>query len=319
MNEKLSEQINEIFFNNKGRLRSGWRVLFFIITLMFIASILSELSLYVLRFLPEWLDISGGLIARIFESSLGLFLAIFLGWLCGRLFEDLPFRALGAWFTKFWFKDFVLGCLIGIASITLAVSFAIAFGGLRFQFNQSAGISAIQVTLLFSFIVFFIGAAFEEALVRGYIFQTFVRADLAWVAILITSSIFAFGHITNPNAEVFSTINTALAGIWLGIAYLKTRTLWFAFGIHLGWNWFQGSILGIEVSGLTDLSNAPLLTEIDRGPNWISGGDYGIEGGIACTIALIASTIIIWYLPFLKPTEEMLELTSKEKSVNEEV
>lgn len=303
--------MNNIFFNDKGRLRSGWRFTFFIIVFIISMSIFSRAASTFFRNLPIGYDVNT-LTARIFESGIGLFITIFLGWFCGKIFEDLPFRALGTWFTKFWFKDFMLGCLIGLASITFAVLFAMIFGGLRFQFNAEAGMTAIYLTLGISLIVYFFGAAFEEAVVRGYIFQTLVRANLAWLAIILTSAFFALGHLANPNAEVFSSINTALAGVWLGIAYLKTRTLWLPFGVHLGWNWFQGSIYGIEVSGLTDLSTAPLLREIDKGPSWITGGDYGIEGGIACTVALILSTLLIRYLPILKPTEEMLALTSKE-------
>jgi hypothetical protein len=89
--------------------------------------------------------------------------------------------------------------------------------------------------------------------------------------------------------------------------------LWLATGIHFAWNWFQGAFFGVEVSGLTDLAQTPLFTEIDSKTNFITGGNYGLEGGIACTIALIISTIGIWYFPLLKPTEDMLELTSKEK------
>lgn len=310
--------MNDIFFDQNGHLRSGWRFAFFIIAFIFAVGIASPLISSLFQLLPNGFE-ENSLLARVFESLTGLSIAIFLGWLFGKIFENLPFRALGTWFTKFWFKDLILGLLIGLASITFAVLLAMIFGGLRFQFNENAGMSAIQVTLGTSLIVFIFGAAFEEVLIRGYIFQTFVRSNLAWVALLITSIFFAAGHLANPNAEIFSTLNTALAGVWLGVAYLKTRTLWLAFGIHLAWNWFQGSFFGIEVSGLTDISVAPILKEIDRGPSWISGGDYGIEGGIACTIALIASTILIWYLPILKPNEEMLTLTSEKIHVKEKV
>lgn len=304
--------MNDIFFNDNGRLRSGWRFSFFLIAFIFLTVIFSQLATAIFQRLPLGFD-ENSLLARIFGSVIGLFFAILLGWFCGKTFEDLPFRALGTWFTKFWLKDLILGILIGTASISLAVLIAFIFGGLRFSFNENAGNTAILLTFGVTFVIFIFGAAFEEALVRGYLFQTLNRANLAWLAILITSTIFSLGHLTNPNAEIFSSINTALAGIWLGIAYLKTRTLWLVFGLHFAWNWFQGAFFGIEVSGLTNLATAPLFKEIDAGPSWITGGDYGIEGGIACTIALIASTVLIWFLPILKPTEEMLELTSNEK------
>jgi hypothetical protein len=191
------------------------------------------------------------------------------------------------------------------------------FGGLRFQLNQENGQSAILLTLGISLGVFIIGAAAEEAFFRGYMLQTFARAKLVWFGIFITSVFFATVHNGNPDATVMSWLNTFLAGIWFGIAYLKTRNLWIVFGLHLMWNWFQGAILGINVSGISELTTAPLLRATDSGPIWLTGGDYGIEGGIAATIAIVFSTILIWYLPFLKPSEEMLALTSEENLTNE--
>ena len=139
--------------------------------------------------------------------------------------------------------------------------------------------------------------------------QTFSRAGLAWLAILLTSVFFAVVHSWNPNAGVIPILNTALAGVWFGSAYLKTRDLWLAFGIHLMWNWMQGAFFGIEVSGLTDITTAPLFKEIDHGPVWLTGENYGIEGGIATTIALIISTAAIHFLPILIPSDEMLALS----------
>jgi Predicted metal-dependent membrane protease len=167
--------------------------------------------------------------------------------------------------------------------------------------------------LLVSLAVFAAAAAFEEALFRGYILQTFARAGLAWLAICGTALLFAVVHLNNPEANWISTTNTAVAGVWFGLAYLKTRDLWFPFGIHLMWNWAQGAVFGIEVSGLKDIVAAPLLKEIDRGPAWLTGENYGVEGGIAATIAIIISIALIYFLP-VKANAETLVMTSSEKS-----
>jgi hypothetical protein len=301
----------EIFINEYGRLRSGWR--FVVFSLLFV--FFSFLAAAIADFVFSGLAASIGLI-NVMSSAIGGFLsfaaAILVGWLCGKHLEALPFRALGAWFTKSWLKDLTLGLLLGALSLALAVLIAVSFGGLSFDFNQTNESSAVRLTLLVSLIIFAAGAAFEEALFRGYILQTFARANLAWLAIVLTSLFFAVAHLNNDNVTFLSTANTALAGIWFGIAYLKTRTLWFVFGLHLMWNWFQGAIFGIEVSGITAFTTAPLLKEIDAGPVWLTGETYGIEGGIACTIALLISIALIWFLPILKPTVEMLALTNKE-------
>lgn len=306
--------LQQIFLNQYGRLRSGWRFTVFLSSFIFFVMIFGSLIYAVFSALQ--IDISSESFLFILSNSLiSLSLAVLLGWLCGKFFEDLPFRALGAWFNGNWLKDLFLGLLIGTISIGLAVLIAFSFGGLRFHFTQ-LGTVPILLTLSVSFLVFAAAAAFEEAFFRGYMLQTFARANLAWLAILMTSLFFASAHLQNAGANYISTANTALAGIWFGIAYLKTRNLWFPFGLHFIWNWLQGAIFGIEVSGIKAITTAPLLRETDFGPDWLTGGEYGIEGGIACTVAIIFSSVLIWFAPFLKPTEEMLALTSQEKSVD---
>lgn len=302
----------EIFINRFGRLRSGWRFTVFIVALFLSSGLIGAMAGAILYYLPIGFS-ADGLLGFLLPQSILLTLTVLLGWLCGKFLEDLPFRALGAWFTKNWLKDLVFGFLIGGASIGLAALILIAFGATEFQFNETAGQSAILLTLGISFVIFAFGAAAEEAFFRGYIFQTFTRAKLALFAFVLTSLLFAVTHTGNPSANYLSFFNTLLAGVWLGAAYLKTRTLWLAFGIHLAWNWMQGAILGISVSGVTSITTAPLLQATNTGSPVLTGGDYGIEGGFACTIALIISTLVIWFAPFFKPTEEMLILTSEER------
>lgn len=303
---------NDIFLNQCGRLRSGWRFLIFQLLIMFLGAATGAAAGLIFQNLsPDYRE--AGALSFIGQNVILLFLAVLCGWLCGKFLEDLPFRALGAAFTKNWLKDFLAGWIIGAISISIAVVIALVFGGMKLEFNQSAGRSAILLTLSVSLLVFTIAAAAEEAYFRGYILQTFARARLAWLAIAFTSLFFAFAHFNNPSANRVSIINTALAGIWFGVAYLKTRNLWFPFGIHLAWNWLQGAFFGIPVSGITELTTAPLFQQSEKGSDFLTGGQYGLEGGIGCTIALILSTVLIYFLPLLKPTEEMTALTSEEK------
>lgn len=302
---------NDIFFNSVERLRSGWRFAFFFISFFLISGILSIFTSVFLSFLPVTPD-QRTILFFIFNNFLTFLCALGLGWGVGKLFEDLPFKTLGVSISKNWFKDLILGIGLGIFAILLACLIAMIFGGLSFQINQTADFSAKLNTLGISFAIFVIGAANEEMIFRGYLLQTFSRAGLAWLAILLTSAFFASAHLQNPNASPIPIINTALAGIWFGVAYLKTRTLWLPFGLHFVWNWVQGAFLGIPVSGITELTPSPLLQAVDQGPTWLTGGHYGIEGGITCTIAIVVTTALIWFLPILKPTEDMVALTSHE-------
>jgi membrane protease YdiL (CAAX protease family) len=299
------------FFNQTGRLRSGWRFLIF--QLLFVA--FGSLFGAVISFLMANLSVvyeRGSVLSFVVPNFILLTLSLIFGWLCGKFLEGLAFRALGAWFVKNWWKDLIFGLLVGAASISFAVLIAVIFGGMRLQSNETAGTTAIGLTLGVSLFVFILGAAAEEAYFRGYILQTFTRAKLVPVGVLITSLFFASAHLNNPNSEKISASNTILAGVLFAVAYLKTRNLWFPFGIHLMWNWMQGAVFGSPVSGITKLTTAPIFEQTDKGVELFTGGDYGIEGGIACTIAIIVSGIFVWFSPFFKPTAEMLKLTSEE-------
>ena len=290
----------ELFINHAGRLRSGWRLLVFLLGFSFTAMFFGAVVREILYRLPIGFE-KNSLLGFIYPNFVLLTVSVFVGWLCERFLENLPFRALGCWFTKNWLKDLGVGLFLGAISILFAALIGTIFGGFTFEPDNTHGQSAILLTLGTSLSVFIIGAAAEEAFFRGYILQTFTRANLVGFGILLTSVSFATVHNGNAGASLLSWFNTFLAGVWFGAAYLKTRNLWVAFGLHLMWNWFQGTILGINVSGITELTTAPLLRATDLGPTWLTGGSYGIEGGIACTVTIIFSTIVIWYLPILRP------------------
>ena len=300
-----------IFLDDSGRLRSGWRFAIFFAGFIVAAIIIGAAGGAIIYSLgvPLAPGTSSFLVAN---GVLMLIPALLVGWLCGKYLEGLPFRALGTWFTRGWFRNLIAGLLVGAGTLTLAVFIAYVLGGLRFE-SVVVDAAVLTRSLAISFVIFAVAAAAEEALFRGYILQTFNRSGLAWIGIGLTSLFFGIVHLQNPSASIISTLDTVIAGIWFGIAYLKTRDLWFVWGMHLIWNWMQGAIFGIEVSGMTDFVTASVLKEVDLGPVWLTGGSYGIEGGIASTIALIISTAFIYYLPFLKPSEEMLKLTSQNR------
>lgn len=302
--------ISEIFLNSQNKLRSGWRFIAFLLAFFFISTLLGQIISKTFASLA--VDFAGNtVLSFIFPNFVLLSGALCAGWLCNKFLEKLPFRALGASLTNHWWKHLAYGLIAGFVSILFAASIGVIFGGLRFELNQNYNLAEIARTAAISLGVFTVGAAAEETFFRGYMLQTFVRADLAWLAIAFTSIFFAAVHLGNPGADFISTLNTALAGLWFGTAYLKTKDLWFVFGLHLMWNWVQGAFLGLPVSGITELTAASYLRVANFGVKVVSGGDYGIEGGLACTIAIVASGVVIWYLPLLKPSGEMRALTSE--------
>lgn len=303
--------VKDLFLNSAGRLRSGWRFLIFLFAYIFICQPVIALTAAFLKTLPPHYSENFWLTFTV-PVLLSAILVIALNWLCNHLLENLPFRALGFSLTGNWLKDSAFGILTGAATIIFAALLAMMFGGLSFQINRTADTDRILLTLGGSLVVFVIGAVNEEALFRGFLLQTTTRAQIVWGGAILTSFLFASAHFLNPNFVFLSWLNTFLAGLWFAVAYLKTRNLWFPTAIHFAWNWFQGAFLGINVSGIRELTSAPILQAVDQGPTWLTGGHYGLEGGFACTVALVISTVLIWFLPFLKPTEEMMKLTSEE-------
>lgn len=304
----------KIFINRAGRIRSGWRVLIFQGLFVIFGSSFRQAIDFALAQASVFYE-RGSVLSFVVQNVVLLVPALVFGWLCGRFLEDLPFSALGASFIKGWWKDFGFGLIVGAASISFAVLIAAIFGGMQVQTNDAAGRTAIGLTLAVSLVVFTLGAAAEEAYFRGYILQTFARAQMVWLAVVLTSLYFAAIHLRNPNVSNLAIFNTCLAGVWFVIAYLKTQNLWFPFGIHLAWNWVQGAIFGVPVSGITSLMTAPLFRQTEKGAELWTGGDYGVEGGIACTIAIIVSGVLIYFAAIFKPTAEMLQLTGGENAV----
>jgi membrane protease YdiL (CAAX protease family) len=237
--------------------------------------------------------------------------ALGAGYLCARFLEGLPWRSLGLTLHVGWLRDLVIGSVIGFVSLAVAVGIAAAGNGLEFSINEASAL-AVTRSLLGSATLLFVAALAEEAMFRGYPLQTLSRAKLTLLGVLLTSVPFGIVHLSNPNvAPVTTFTNTVLAGIWLAAAYLKTRSLWLPLGVHWSWNWALGAFFGLPVSGLNLVSN-PLLIATDAGPAWLTGGKYGIEGGVASTVALIVSTIFLWWTPWLKATPELKKLTSEE-------
>lgn len=134
---------------------------------------------------------------------------------------------------------------------------------------------------------------YEEVIFRGIMFRHVETMLGSWAALVITSAFFGLAHIANPGATWFSSFAIALeAGILLGGAYMLTRRLWLPVGIHAAWNFTQGWLFSIPVSG----GDAPLGLLITRrvGPEWLTGGDFGLEASaVAMVVATLAGLVML--------------------------
>ncbi len=132
----------------------------------------------------------------------------------------------------------------------------------------------------------------EEVLFRGVLFRIIEESLGTWIALALTSLLFGFAHMMNPNATLFSSFAIAMeAGVLLGAAYVLTRRLWLAVGIHFAWNFTQGGIFGGRVSGIT---MDGLLESQLSGPTLFSGGEFGVEASIFALVLGVGTGV--WFL-----------------------
>ena len=306
--------LKNLFVNDEGELRSLWRVLVFILVFQVVFWVIGGFLGVLAIIQPAFKE----LLIRA-QNPVGRswpFLLVFLitqvvtvvavlvaNGVCARWLERRSFASTGFKLHPRWWRDFLLGSLLGGATLAVAVAIAATAGATRLQVSNADGIILLQ-SFGVLFVLLLISAANEEALVRGFAFQAVDHNLGPAVAVAATSVIFGLLHLQNSNVTVFSTLNTMLAGVWLGVAYLQTRSLWLATALHYSWNLVMAFVFGLPVSGITDFRAFAWL-QGESTSRWISGAEYGPEGGVAATLALLLSTLLIWKSGLFKTSAEM--------------
>jgi membrane protease YdiL (CAAX protease family) len=186
-------------------------------------------------------------------------------------------------------RNLGLGLATGFAIMAIAVGIAAVLGVYRIVGPGDTSRLVLELVT-----VAILPGIMEELLFRGILFRWIEDFGGSWAALFVTSALFGLAHIMNPNATWFSSFAIAVeAGVLLGGAYMLTHSLWFPMGLHGAWNFTQGEIFDVPVSGIDEhgLVQAKL-----SGPPLLSGGSFGLEASL---IALIPATAIgvwlVWY------------------------
>jgi uncharacterized protein len=167
---------------------------------------------------------------------------------------------------------------LGTAILVVAALAMAAVGVLRWQ----GGIHTDAALLGPLFVLGLVPGVTEEIFARGVLLGVVERGLGTWTGLVVSSLVFGLGHAANPNATAWSSIAIGLeAGLMLGMAYVWTRSLWFVFGLHAAWNFTQGPLLGIPVSGL---KIDGLLSAHASGPELLSGGPFGAEASVLTVV-----------------------------------
>ena len=186
-------------------------------------------------------------------------------------------------------KDALLGA--GVAVVIVAVGTLLLYLGENLKVY---GVSFNIINLSVSTLLFILVAFVEEVVIRGYVLINLMEDMNRWLALFISAVLFTLMHLGNEGITLMADLNIFIAGILLGVNYIYTKNLWFAIFFHFAWNFFQGSIIGYHVSGMT--IDTGIMEIITNGPNEITGGLFGFEGSaFAAILQLIAIVALAIY------------------------
>jgi len=288
--------MKSVFYNETERtIRAGWRMGIFIAGFTgigYIFNLPAKLILPHVHFLPPFMAGEAVLYAALLLTT----------WLVVKFLEGRPpLSSVGFPLHGNVLRELWQGTLIGGGMMTIIFVTEYSFGLVTLSFKS---LSFIEVSHLFgaSVLIFIIGAFGEELLFRGYLFQTMVEGTGRIIAVVVFASFFGFAHASNPNVTFFSLVNVALAGVWLSLAYFKTRTLWFPIALHFSWNFFQNHIFSFPVSGI-QLEKYQLGVLTQSGPVWLTGGTFGPEGGALATLMLVVAGLFIYFSDWITLSE----------------
>lgn len=203
-----------------------------------------------------------------------------------RSIASMGFRKTG------WLMRYLKGYAIGTGMLLLCVLILWLMGDLDFAFAEK-----IHVFYILAFFVgFVLQGMSEEVLVRGYFMVSLGNRCHKAVAVGISSVAFAMLHLANPGINLLALLNLTLFGVFMAVYVLRTDDLWGVCAIHSAWNFAQGNLVGIRVSGMAQLPTVAIMQPL--GDQWMfHGGDFGLEGGLIVTFVTLAAIALTLFLP----------------------
>jgi uncharacterized protein len=266
-----------------------WKVLYFPLTRMVIAFIAIVASAGLESVILQRIGDVFGIRSQPWYTVLGGTIVIVTVCLvyCGyvRLLEHRATRELCR---KRALSEFAVGVAIGFGLFTATIA-CLWLGG--YYRVEGLGHVPSAGTLIGGGLV---AAFLEEILIRGIIFRITEESLGTWLATLISALLFGGLHMLNPGATWIAALCIAVeAGGLLAMAYVTTRRLWLPIGLHFAWNFTQGGIFGVAVSGQPVRG---MLVSTLTGPELLSGGAFGAEASIFAVLICTSMAIFLMVL-----------------------
>ena len=254
----------------------AWIILF--------AAIAIGVTIGIAEVVPGW----GGRVW--FVARTGVYEVVGFGlatWVVGRWLNKHSWAQLG-WRREAFPKAFA-GAGLGALMAVVAIGLAVVLDGARVHVTGDWSVWPRVALPLALGLVF--AALGEELGFRGYPLRRLANAIGVLPAMLLLALLFGLAHARNPSATVFSTVNVALAAIWLSFAFFSAGGMPFAWGAHFGWNAGLAILFDAPVSGYT--FQVPVVEYTPGSRAWVDGGAFGPEGGVVATIALAVGIVYL--------------------------
>lgn len=293
---------NPVIKNKRGQIRSGWIILLVSVALYGISNLLTFLSIEVLR---KLLSVSGhypssgeqpdAVFYWIDDNFLPIYMQILYdsvmiltpiaAW-C--LVMKRPLSSMGLKPVKMRYKELYAGMFLG-ALCCFTVFFITVVSG---QAVVESWVPSFSILQLWWLIVLIFVALGEEIINRGFLMSTLRRVGSLPFIVLVPSFIFGLIHLGNNGVTFFSVCNIILAGLLFSYMYIRSGNIWMCIGYHFTWNSFQGLVFGMPVSGINVTG---MITTHFTADNFITGGIFGIEGGILTTLVTLLGFLFVKY------------------------
>ncbi len=276
---------------DENRLRAGWRLLGQGMLMLFSVALFGALGSFLLNLMTN-ISFAGFLLISALVTSLGITFSILIArrYLDRRSFTSLGLQANWQAVYDLSFGFVLTGLMIGLIYLVEWV-----FGWLEVESYawQVEPLGTLTGSILTMLLLFGLVSWQEELVSRGYWLQNLSEGLNRSLGVLLSSAVFALVHVLNPNVSWIAFLGLFLSGLFLAYGYLRTKQLWLPIGLHLGWNFFEGTVFGFPVSGQYSYQ---LIRQSTSGPELITGGAFGPEGGlILLPILLLGTAGIYWY------------------------
>lgn len=257
------------------------------------------LVLWALLYAPAvlWLDLESAPTDTPLPLSLRLYLEFFgagsiliAAWVVVRLLDRRSFSSLG-FRVESLPRDLAAGLTLGAGMIGVVVLPARILGWAEwsapegFSWSVLGGLAAAMM----------LNTVIQEVMARGYVLQTVESAFGTTAALTVSTVFFAALHAgAVVEGGVLPGVNLLAAGLLLGVGYVRTRNLWLPLSLHFTWNFIQGPVLGVAVTGQV-LGGGWHMIRL-TGPPIVTGGPFGLEGGLLGTVATgFALGLVVWW------------------------